>query len=58
MIRALKYATFAVCGYEAVAGFTRRCPTVSQLCGRRRWLIPVAIGGLTLHLLFPFKEEN
>ena len=52
---ALKFVTFAVCGYEAYAGFTRRAPTVSQLCGRHRALAPVVIAALAVHL---YRKET
>jgi hypothetical protein len=42
-----------VCLYEASAILTRRHPTVSALCWRRRLLIPVILCGLAVHLLRP-----
>lgn len=51
MIRHAKWAVAAVCAYEVAAISTDRCPTVSSLCHQRRWLTPVIVGGLAVHLL-------
>ena len=48
-----RYAFAAVCIFEASAILTRKHPTVSALCWRRRILVPVILGGLALHLLRP-----
>lgn len=49
--RPLRWTVAAVCAYEVAAIATDRAPTVSQLCYRRRWLTPVILGGLGLHLV-------
>ena len=49
----LRYSVAFVCAYEVSAILTRRHPTVSALCWRKRALIPVIVGGLTVHLLVP-----
>lgn len=54
-LTALKYATGAVCAYEAWAIFGNRHPTVSVLCGRHRVMVPVILGGLAFHLLYERK---
>lgn len=41
----------SICAYEVAALTTRRMPTVSAICTRRPWLIPVIVGGLTVHLV-------
>jgi hypothetical protein len=52
----LKWVTFGVCGYECVAGCSRgRLPTVSNLCGRHKVLVPVVLGGLAFHLMWEKK---
>lgn len=47
---ALKAAVALVCAYETESIVTGRTPTVSTLCGRHRWLTPLILGGLALHL--------
>jgi hypothetical protein len=49
--RPLRWAVAAVCAYEVAAIATDRTPTVSHLCYRRRWLTPVILTGLGLHLV-------
>lgn len=51
MTRHLKWGVAAVCAYEVAAITTDTCPTVSHLCHRKRWLAPVILGGLAVHLL-------
>jgi hypothetical protein len=51
MIAPLRWGVAAVCAYEVAAITTDRCPTVSHLCYRKRWLTPVILGGLAVHLL-------
>jgi hypothetical protein len=48
-----RLAVATVCLYEASAILTRRHPTVSALCWRRRVLTPVILLGLAAHLLRP-----
>lgn len=36
--------------YELAAIYSRRVPTLSRLSREHRWLAPVLVGGLTLHL--------
>jgi hypothetical protein len=56
MTRHLRWAVAAVCAYEVAAITTTRTPTVSALCHRRRWLAPVILGGLGVHLIVKPKE--
>lgn len=58
MIRHAKWAVAAVCAYEVAAITTDRTPTVSHLCRQRRWLAPVVLGGLAVHLLINPKETR
>jgi hypothetical protein len=46
-----RWAVAACCAYEVAAITTARTPTISALCARRRWLIPLIVGGLTVHLV-------
>jgi hypothetical protein len=46
-----KWAVAAVCAYEVAAISTDTVPTVSHLCHERRWLAPVILTGLAVHLL-------
>lgn len=46
-----KHVVGGVCAYELVALYSRgRFPTLSRLSCEHRWLGPVLVGGLTLHL--------
>jgi hypothetical protein len=46
-----KHVVAVVCGYELVALYSGgKIPTLSRLSCRYRWLGPVLVGGLTLHL--------
>ena len=59
MIRVLAHAKWAVavvCAYEVAAITTDRCPTVSAMCHRKRWLAPVVLTGLAVHLIHKPKE--
>jgi hypothetical protein len=49
---ALKYGTGVITGWETAAIFIpgEHIPTVSRLCGRYRWLPPIILGGLAIHL--------
>lgn len=58
MIARLKWAVAAVCAYEVAAITTSRTPTVSALCHERRWLTPVIVGGLAVHLLVQPKVKE
>lgn len=41
-----------VFGYEAAAIFSgHRIPTISELCGRHRWLAAITVLGLATHLV-------
>lgn len=53
----LKWGVAAVCAYEVAAITTSRTPTVSALCHRKRWLTPLILGGLGLHLVIRPKEQ-
>lgn len=52
----LKWAVAAVCAYEVLAITTDVVPTVSHHCYRRRWLAPVIVGGLAVHLAIKPKH--
>lgn len=59
MIRALAHAKWAVavvCAYEVAAITTDTVPTVSHLCRKKRWLTPVVLAGLAVHLIHRPKE--
>ena len=57
MIRYLRWGVASVCAYEVAAITTCRTPTVSALCHRKRWLVPIILGGLGLHLIIRPKEK-
>lgn len=58
MITAVKYMVYLACGFECVAGFTRRAPTISQLVGRRRRLgIPIIVA-LSVHFYWPQEKRK
>lgn len=46
----MRWATALLCSYEVAAIATGRVPTLTQVCGRRRWLGPVLVGALAVHL--------
>lgn len=54
----LKIVTAVACGYEAFAITTKKVPTISMYCGRHRWLPPVIIAALALHLYWPFHSAQ
>lgn len=57
MTGALKALVLVACGYEAGALASRgHAPTISVLCGRHRWLRPLIVGGLIVHLYHRTKE--
>lgn len=45
-----RHVVFTLCAYECVALATQKCPTLSKLSHRHRWLAPMLVGGLTVHL--------
>jgi hypothetical protein len=52
----LELAVFSACVYEAGAlaiNRRQRVPPISHVCWRHPSLIPVIVGGLTVHLLSP-----
>lgn len=49
--RVFRLVVASICAYEAAAITTRKTPTVSRICWERRWLTPVILGGLAVHLL-------
>lgn len=51
-----KWAVAVVCAYEVAAITTDKTPTVSRLCHRNRWLTPVILAGLAVHLIRRPKE--
>jgi hypothetical protein len=54
----LKLPVGLVCGYETLALSTGAFPTVSALCARHRWLVPMVAGGLAVHLWAMPLEDN
>lgn len=46
----MKWAAAFLCAYEVTAITTGRTPTLTALSGRYRWLGPVLVGGLAVHL--------
>lgn len=58
LVRVARWAVAAVCAYEVAAITTCKAPTVSNLCHRKRWLTPVILGGLGLHLIIKPKEKK
>jgi hypothetical protein len=54
----LKLPVGLICGYEALALSTGAFPTISAICARHRWLIPMVAGGLAAHLLAMPLEDN
>lgn len=47
----LRYPVGFVCAYEAFAIFTRRVPTISEMCWRNNVFTPIILGGLAAHLV-------
>jgi hypothetical protein len=45
-----KWLVVALCSFEVVAVASGRAPTLTQLSARHRWLGPVLVGGLAVHL--------
>lgn len=46
----MKWAAAGLCGYELAAIVTGRVPTLTRLSARHRWLGPVLVGALAVHL--------
>jgi len=45
-----RWGVFGACLYEALALASRRCPTFSMMAAKRRWLAPVILIALAVHL--------
>jgi hypothetical protein len=58
VIHHAKWAVAAVCAYEVAAITTDLVPTVSHICHERRWLTPVVLGGLAVHLLIRPRTQG
>ena len=56
--RHLRYPVAALCAYETYAIMTNQVPTLSHIAVRHKVLIPVLVGGLAIHLLWPHKVEG
>lgn len=56
MVRAGETAVVALCAYETVAITSRRLPTVSALCRRRRWVEAALLAVLITHLHHKLAE--
>jgi len=50
--RCLRWVVEGLCTYEAVALQVKsnKMPTISRLCGRHKWMAPIILGGLGVHL--------
>jgi hypothetical protein len=46
----VKWLAAGLCSYEVAAVTTGRAPTLTALSARHRWLGPVLVGGLAVHL--------
>lgn len=46
----MKWAAAGLCGYEVAAITTGRMPTLTALSARHRWLGPVLVAALAVHL--------
>jgi hypothetical protein len=46
----VKWVAAGLCAYEVGAIATGRVPTLTQLSARNRWLGPVLVGALAVHL--------
>jgi hypothetical protein len=46
----VKWVAAGLCAYEVGAITTGRVPTLTQLSARNRWLGPVLVGALAVHL--------
>lgn len=46
----MKWVAASLCAYEVAAIGTGRVPTVTMLCARNRWLAPVVLSALAVHL--------
>lgn len=53
MAKPLHACVAMACAYEVAAITVGRVPTISALCRQRRWLAPVIVGGLAVHLALP-----
>lgn len=51
--RALRTVVAAICAAEAFAIATRKIPTVTSCCRRRRSLTPIVLAGIAAHLILP-----
>jgi hypothetical protein len=54
----MRWLVAATCAYEVASITSGRTPTVTALCRRRRWLAPVIIGALTVHLYQPHPRRK
>jgi hypothetical protein len=45
-----KLAAASLCAYEVGAITTGKVPTITNLCGRHRWLAPALVVALAVHL--------
>lgn len=45
-----KWIAAGLCGFEVLAITTRRVPTLTELSSRHRWLAPMLVGALAVHL--------
>jgi hypothetical protein len=52
-----RWVAAGICAYEAAAITTGRIPTVTQVCTRCRWLGPVLVTVLAVHLYRQPKKE-
>ena len=49
-VRNAKWGVALACAFEVFSITTGKTPTISDLCGRHRWLGPAVLVGLAVHL--------
>jgi hypothetical protein len=54
----MKWAVAATCGYEVAAIATGRIPTLTMLADRHRWIAPILVAALAVHLLLPSRTAE
>lgn len=50
VVRNAKWGVAVACAFEVWSISTGRTPTISELCGRHRWLGPTVLVALAAHL--------
>lgn len=57
-VAAKRGIVLALCGYECAAIASGRAPTITTLCTRHRWLAPVVITALAVHLAWNPPQQT